>query len=308
MNIALITGGAGFIGSHIAEELAGYDKVIIVDNLLTGMRSNIPQRNNVHFIQGDITDEAFVDSLFEEYGFEHIFHMAAVASVQASVTDPWFTKSINLDGTHYLLEKARGNKALKRFVFASSAAVYGNTEKSANSEYDPVNPITPYGLEKYTAERYCMLYAKYYGVPAVAFRFFNVYGERQNPKSPYSGVISVFMDRAVNGEAITIYGDGEQTRDFVYVKDLVNVIGYSLTNDAMIGRVYNIGTGESVSVNKLCGFVRDATGSGASVEHTDGRDGDLRHSCADIGKLRAVGYRGDFVALEHGIQNLCTRC
>ena len=284
MSIVLITGGAGFIGSHIAEALLDHEKILILDNLSSGFERNIPESHNIEFVNGDIRDYVLVDQLFDRYSFTDIFHMAAVASVQASVNNPSYTKTVNLDATYYLLEKARALPNLNRFIFPSSAAVYGNTAELPNREDTMVNPITPYALEKFAGERYCLLYASLYNVPAVAFRFFNVYGERQNPKSDYSGVISIFTDKLKNGEQAVIYGDGTQTRDFIYVKDLVNII--TNTRPEMIGNVFNIGTGIQTSIKDLFECLAGTFGSDMLPVYQTARQGDLLHSLASTEKLQ----------------------
>ena len=301
MSIAFITGGAGFIGSHIAESLLDYEKILILDNLSSGFERNIPESHNIEFVNGDIRDYALVDQLFDRYSFTDIFHMAAVASVQASVNNPSYTKTVNLDATYYLLEKARALSGLNRFIFPSSAAVYGNTAELPNREDTMVNPITPYALEKFAGERYCLLYASLYNVPAVAFRFFNVYGERQNPKSDYSGVISIFIDKLKNGEQAVIYGDGTQTRDFVYVKDLVNII--TNTRPEMVGNVFNIGTGQATTINDLYKYIADSVGSPHTPAYASPRRGDLLHSYASIDKLPTKAACS-FTSIINGIRKI----
>jgi UDP-glucose 4-epimerase len=209
----LITGGAGFIGSHLVEQLlAAGNSVRVLDNLSTGKRSNLPTHSQLEFIQGDIRDRSLV--LDSVRGVQAIVHLAAVASVQASVDDPTGTHETNFDGTLHLLEAAR-KEQIRRFLYASSAAVYGDNTRLPLVEDEILNPLSPYAADKLAGEYYLRFYHAKFGIETTAFRFFNIFGPRQDPSSPYSGVISIFVERVSQDEPVTLFGDGRQTRDFV---------------------------------------------------------------------------------------------
>src|SRR5690606_8249751 len=237
----LISGGAGFIGSHLVERLvADGHRVRVLDNLSSGRRANLPHHRQLEFIEGDVREAA--DAACAAHGVDAIYHLAAVASVQASVDAPAATHATNFLGTLNLLEAAR-REGVGRFVYASSAAVYGDAELLPVSEESRPRPLSPYAADKLGGEHYLRFYGQRYGLAATAFRFFNVYGPRQDPTSPYSGVISVFAERIRAGAAVTVFGDGRQTRDFVYVSDVVEVLAASLANARTYGTVLNIGRG-----------------------------------------------------------------
>lgn len=307
-NIYLVTGGAGFIGSHFVETVLAQEEaaeIIVLDNLSTGLKSNVPEDPRVELVLGDITDEPLLDKLFDRYDFNYIIHLAAVSSVQDSIKDPALTHKINMDATLSLLERSRNLKHLKRFVYSSSAAVYGDRPRLPSREDNPVNPLTPYGVDKYASERSVLNGNSLFGVPSTAFRFFNVYGPRQNPASPYSGVISIFAERILKGlKNVKIFGDGHQTRDFVYVKDLVDAVLYGMKLDETKGNVYNIGTGRGVSLLALLDVLRKITGERVEIEFLAGRKGDVRNSRADITGLRKSGYNKKFTPLLEGLTML----
>ncbi len=308
MNI-LITGGAGFIGSHLAEELINKKdftgKIVIIDNLSTGKLENLPKSNQLEFIEMDITDADRIDELFRKYSFDYIFHLAAIASVQDSIINPINTHKVNFDATLYLLEKARGQKNLKHFIFASSAAVYGDDPSLPCREDNPVNPISPYGVDKYASERYVINHCRLYGTPATVFRFFNIFGPRQNPTSPYSGVISIFAEAFKQSKPnITIFGDGKQTRDFVYVKDLVKIILNSLNSDKIIGEVYNIGTGRETYLKLIVEHLEEITGKKAKINYKSERQGDIKRSVADKNKIISDKIIDRFISVKEGLRQL----
>jgi UDP-glucose 4-epimerase len=304
----LVTGGAGFIGSHFVDSIISdvkSEKIVILDNLSTGKIENIARDIRIEYIKGDVSDNARIEYLFKTNKFDYIIHLAAIASVQDSIDNPILTHRVNFDSTLHLLECARKQGGIKRFVFASSAAVYGDKPDLPCRESSMVNPISPYGIDKYASERFVVNYAKLFGVPSTAFRFFNVYGPRQNPSSPYSGVISIFADHLLHkGGVITIFGDGEQTRDFVFVKDLVAVIRYAMQNKKAIGEVYNIGTGKQTSLNELARVCGEVSGKRLTIEYKESRSGDIKHSVSDISQLREIGYDSPFSDISKGLKEL----
>lgn len=295
MENVLITGGAGFIGSHLTDALLakGY-RVVIVDDLSTGSLDNLPPSNEqLTIYENSVTDSKFMKELFSKYSFNYIFHYAAVASVQKSVEEPAATHAVNFDSTLELLEAARELPALKRFVFVSSAAVYGDKPNLPCCEDDGVNPITPYGVDKYASERYVLNAAALYGVPGTAMRYFNVYGSRQNPASPYSGVLSIFTDRfKVNDSPeLTLFGDGEQTRDFIYIKDVISANLLLMQDDKAIGQVFNVGTGKEMSLLTIIKLLEDIFEKKAGVCHKNERKGDIKRSFANVNKIERLGFK-----------------
>ncbi len=302
----LVTGGAGFIGSHLVEELLSQGRsVVVLDDLSTGKVENLPESENLTFIKGSITDRELLRNLFDSYRFDTVFHLAAVASVFKSVEEPVETHRVNFDGTLYLLEESKRTKVGK-FVFSSSAAVYGDLPELPKREDMPVKPLTPYGVDKYASERYVVNSFSLYGLKATALRFFNVYGERQDPSSPYSGVISIFINRTLKhlkGEKTTIdvYGDGKQTRDFVYVKDVVKALLIAERDERTNGEVFNVGTGKETSLLELIKTLKEIAGEVPPVRFLPPREGDIRRSAADVSKLEKLGYSPSF-SLKKGLE------
>jgi UDP-glucose 4-epimerase len=279
----LITGGAGFIGSHLVEQLlAAGNSVRVLDNLSTGKRANLPAHARLDFIQGDIRDR---DLVFDSVrGMNSIVHLAAVASVQASVDDPTGTHATNFDGTLHLLEAAR-QEHIRRFLYASSAAVYGDNTRLPLVEDEILNPLSPYAADKLAGEYYLRFYHAKFGIETTAFRFFNIFGPRQDPSSPYSGVISIFVERVSHGEPVTLFGDGQQTRDFVYVGDLVKLLSQALARPETAGQVINVGRGKQCSLLDLLAALEKLTGKPVERRFAAARLGDIVHSCADISRL-----------------------
>ncbi|BAP41853.1 NAD-dependent epimerase/dehydratase family protein [Pseudomonas sp. LJDD11] len=281
----LITGGAGFIGSHLADALLakGYP-VRILDDLSTGKRSNLPLDNpNVELIEGDVADAALVARA--AVGCQAVVHLAAVASVQASVDDPVKTHQSNFIGTLNVCEAMR-EAGIKRVVFASSAAVYGNNgEGEPISEDTPKAPLTPYASDKLSSEHYLDFYRRQHALEPVVFRFFNIFGPRQDPSSPYSGVISIFAERATQGKPISVFGDGEQTRDFFYIGDLVKLLVQALEQPTVEEGAINVGLNQTTSLNQLLAALKDVVGSLPEVSYQQARPGDIRHSRANNQRL-----------------------
>lgn len=279
----LVTGGAGFIGSHLVETLVADNEVIVLDNLSSGRREWVDDRATL--IESDIKDKKGIHRAVENVDL--IFHEAANVSVQHSVDAPVENHETNVDATLRLLEHARKEDA--RFIYASSAAIYGSPESIPIEESDLKKPASPYGLEKYTADEYCRLYHRLYGVETVSLRYFNVYGPRQRG-GQYSGVIDIFLNQARRGEDITVHGDGEQTRDFVHVDDVVAANCLAATCGTP-GQAYNIGTGNSIRIKSLAQLIADSFETTSSVTHVDAREGDIEQSCPSIKKAqRELGF------------------
>ncbi len=281
----LVTGGAGFIGSHLTDALLakGYT-VRILDDLSTGKRSNLPQANpQVEFIEGDVANPALVAQVM--IGCQAVVHLAAVASVQASVDDPVRTHQSNFVGSLNVCEAMR-LAAVKRVVFASSAAVYGNNgEGQAIDEETPKKPLTPYASDKLASEYYFDFYRRQHALEPVVFRFFNIFGPRQDPSSPYSGVISIFSERAQKGLPITVFGDGEQTRDFVYVEDLVKVLVQAIEAPQVEVGAINVGMNKATTLKQVLETLSEVVGELPSVSYAPARSGDIRHSRANNQRL-----------------------
>ncbi len=280
----LVTGGAGFIGSNLVDALVarGY-AVRVLDNLSTGKRSNLPVVGDVELIVGDVADVGTVRRAVQ--GCRAVVHLAAVASVQASVDDPIGTHQSNLVGTLNLCEAMR-DAGIRRVVFASSAAVYGNNgEGEPIGEETPKAPLTPYAADKLASEHYLDFYRRQHALEPAVFRFFNIYGPRQDPSSPYSGVISIFTERAQKGLPIAVFGDGEQTRDFVFVGDLVEILVQALESSEFYEGAVNVGLNQATSLNQLLEAVGDVLGGLPEVSYQAARQGDIRHSRADNTQL-----------------------
>ena len=298
----LVTGGAGFIGSHLIERLlaAGHG-VRVLDNLSTGKRHNLPQHAGLEFIEGDIGDAVTVDRCMP--GIQAVVHLAAVASVQASIDDPRATHRSNFDGTLNLLEAAH-TAGVKRFLYASSAAVYGDTSVIPVSEEARLNPLSPYAADKLAGEHYLRYYFHKHGLAGTAFRFFNIYGPRQDPSSPYSGVISIFVERLRQGKPVTVFGDGQQTRDFVYVGDLADLLATSLARPALVGATVNVGTGAENSLLQLLDILESASGCVLERQHAPARVGDIVRSCADVTRLQQLAGKIPATPFRAGLQSL----
>ena len=303
-----VTGGAGFIGSHIVDRLTEEDfDVTVIDDLHTGSLTNVSRhrnRKNFHFVEGDIRDNNLVRKNLKD--IDVVFHEAALASVTFSVKDPISTNQINVEGTLNLL-KASCDLDVKRFIFASSAAVYGKTKSPRKNEDDNLNPTSPYGVSKLAAENYVQVFQRLYGLETVCLRYFNVYGPRQrvDVHGSYGGVISIFINRILKNMPPTINGDGEQTRDFVYIDDVVeaNILAMNSQNGA--GEVFNIATGKNVSINRVAEILKQIMKK-EDLEniHTEPRPTDLKHGYASISKAEEIlGYKPQF-SIEEGLTQL----
>ncbi|MEO4047060.1 NAD-dependent epimerase/dehydratase family protein [Pseudomonas sp. CAU 1711] len=303
----LVTGGAGFIGSHLCDALlAAGHRVRVLDNLSTGKRANLPLHDpRIELLEGDVADAALVRRAVA--GCAAVAHLAAVASVQASVDDPVATHQSNFIGTLNVCEAMR-EAGVRRVVFASSAAVYGNNgEGVAVAEDTPKAPLTPYAADKLASEHYLDFYRRQHGLTPAIFRFFNIFGPRQDPSSPYSGVISIFTERALAGQPISVYGDGEQTRDFFYVADLVPLLLQALTAERVEADAVNVGHNQSISLNQLLQALREVLGGLPEVSYQAPRPGDIRHSRADNALLRQRYRLAPATPLREGLARLLGR-
>ena len=298
----LVTGGAGFIGSHITERLlADGHTVRILDNFSTGKRENIPAAAGVEVIEGDVGDVETVRNAMQDINY--VFHEAAIASVPETVGNPLASERINYRGTLNILESAR-HAGVKRVVFACSAAVYGDLPELPKREGMPLRPLSPYAVDKLASEHACKVYTHLYGLEAVALRYFNVFGPRQDPSSPYSGVISIFSDCLRQGKQPTIYGDGEQTRDFVFVSDVVEANIRAAASATSPGSAINIATGNTLSINDLLRTICHIQGQPFAPRYLPGRQGDIRHSRADISLARELLDWEPVAEFETGLREL----
>jgi len=302
----LVTGGAGFIGSHVVDALVkSGEKVRVVDNLSTGHRENLSQHAGgaVEFIEADLADAAVAASAVD--GVDHVIHIAAIPSVPRSVKNPIASHRANVDATILLLDAAR-QADVTRVVFASSSSVYGNYPTLPKHEKMPTNPLSPYALQKLMGEQYMQLYFELYGLETVSLRFFNVFGPRQDPSSPYSGVISLFTAALSEGRQPTVYGDGEQTRDFTYVSDVATGVISAATGSSVAGRAINLAPGGRVSLNRLFETLKELIGAGASDDveplYSAPREGDVRDSQADNTLARDLLEFDAKVELEEGLR------
>lgn len=300
MSNYLITGGAGFIGSTLANYLSKKNSVIIIDDLSMGKEENLVKSSNLTFVNGSVTDKELMNGILSKNTFDYIFHLAAIASVADSVERPVETHQINFESVLMLLELIKKyQKDLKRLVFSSSAAVYGDEPTLPKKEESVIRPLTPYAVDKFAAEQYVLDYNHLYGIPTSAVRFFNVYGPNQNPESPYSGVISILVDRykklQKGTEAeFTLFGDGSQSRDFVFVEDVIQALLLVASNEDSLGRQFNVGTGEALDLNELIGVIDEALDIKLPVKYEAERDGDIKDSVADISRLKSLGFIPNF--------------
>jgi len=290
----LVTGGAGFIGSHLTRVLSSDNDVTVYDSLTTGRRNNISEEATL--IEADIRDEATLEDAVADA--EVIFHEAALVSVAESIKTPKESHTATATGTLNVLEA--GRKHNTRVVIASSAAIYGHPEDSPIDETHPKVPTSPYGLDKLTADHYTCLYHDIYDLDTIALRYFNVYGPGQTG-GDYAGVIAIFIQQALNNEPITVHGDGSQTRDFVFIDDVVQA-NLAASQTDYVGKPYNVGTGESVSIRELAELIQELIDTDSDIVHTDSRTGDINHSKADISKAKSKLDYTPTVSLREGLK------
>jgi nucleoside-diphosphate-sugar epimerase len=306
MAFYLVTGGAGFIGSHLTEELARHGHhVRVVDSLVTGKRRNLDHVNGLEFIHGDLADLDVARAAVD--GVEFVLHQAAIPSVPRSVKDPVTSNEANITSSLNILVAAR-DAGVKRLVYAGSSSAYGDTPTLPKHEEMPTHPLSPYALQKLVGEQYCRLFTRLYGFETVTTRYFNVFGPRQDPGSPYSGVISLFSTALLEGRQPVIYGDGEQTRDFTYVANVVDGVMRAAEAPNVAGEVINLATGGRVSLKELLRVMNRICGTNLEAVFQPPRAGDVRDSQADISKAEAlIGYKPT-VPFEEGLRRTLEWC
>jgi nucleoside-diphosphate-sugar epimerase len=302
----LVTGGAGFIGSHLAEELLRRaQRVRVVDSLITGKRRNLDHLHGVEFIEGDLAEPDVAARAVA--GMDYVLHQAAIPSVPRSVKDPVTSNRANVDASLNVLVAAR-DAGVRRLVYAGSSSAYGDTPTLPKREDMPPNPLSPYALQKLVAEQYCQMFTRLYGFEAVTIRYFNVFGPRQDPGSPYSGVISLFSTALLEGRQPIIYGDGGQTRDFTYIANVVDGVLRACEAPQASGEVINVATGGRVSLNELLRTMNRIVGTDIAAIYKDPREGDVRDSQADIAKARRLLGYAPTVDLEDGLRRTLDWC
>jgi len=298
----LVTGGAGFIGSNLADELIRQGaKVSIIDSFVTGFRENLEEiQGDFDFVEGDLNDDVALKKALD--GVEVVFHQAALPSVPRSVENPQETHEACVNGTFNLLVKSKDSE-VKRFVYAASSSAYGNQKSLPKVETMRAEPLSPYAAAKLMGEHYCGVFHHVYGLETISLRYFNVFGPRQNPASFYSGVISRFIDALMSGETPVIFGDGEQSRDFTYIANVVNANIKAAQTGSGFGQSINTANGERITLNELLDVLKEITGKeGVEADYQDERKGDVKHSQADNSKaIETYGYE-KLVGLEEGLQ------
>ncbi len=300
MSRIVVTGGAGFIGSHLVESLLreGHD-VVVIDDFSTGLRKNIkPWLDRITLHEIDLRDAASVRKAME--GAVYVFHQAALPSVPRSVKNPLETHEINVTGTLNVLMAAK-DAGVRRLVYAASSSAYGDTEESPKHEQILTRPISPYGVAKLAAEHYCFAFYESYGMETVNLRYFNVFGPRQNPDSPYTGVMAIFIPLMLQGKPPVIFGDGSATRDFTFIRNNVHANLLALTAETAPGETINIACGESYSILDIVETINRLLGTAIEPEFAPPRTGDIEHSCASIDKAKAVLDYGPVVGFEEGV-------
>lgn len=298
---ALVTGGGGFIGSHIVMRLLdGGHEVRVIDDFSTGRKENlVGAAGRIDLREGDLRDPDAVRGAVE--GVDWVFHEAALPSVARSVEDPLSTNAVNVQGTLQLLLAAR-DAGVRRVVYAASSSAYGDTPTLPKIETMPPSPLSPYALQKYAGEQYCVMFSRLYGLETVALRYFNVFGPRQDPAGFYSAVIPRFIVQLARGEKPTVFGDGEQSRDFTYIDNVVDANLLAAERSEAVGEVINVACGERITLNRLLAELCDILGVDIPAEHGPPRAGDVRHSLADISKAhRLLGYEPG-IALREGLE------
>lgn len=300
MPLYLVTGGAGFIGSHLCEELVRRgERVRVVDSLVTGKRANLAHLSGVELIEGDLADLDVARRSVA--GVEYVLHQAAIPSVPRSVSDPITSNRSNIDATLNILVAAR-DAGVTRLVYAGSSSAYGDTPTLPKHEGMATNPLSPYALQKLVGEQYLAMFTRLYGLDTVTIRYFNVFGPRQDPSSPYSGVISLFISALAEGRQPVIYGDGGQTRDFTYVANVVDGVLRACHAPGIAGEMMNVATGGRISLNDLLSTLCAILGVTTTAVYKEPRAGDVRDSQADIGRARRLTGYEPIVDLREGLE------
>jgi len=299
----LVTGGAGFIGSNLTEALLqkGHS-VRVLDDFSTGKRENLifdKKHRSLEMIEGDIRNLSTCQRAIK--GMEVVFHQAALPSVQRSIEDPEISNAVNVGGTLNILLAAK-EIGVKRVVYASSSSIYGDTPTLPKHEEMPSNPLSPYALQKYIGEQYCRLFYQLYGLDTISLRYFNIFGPKQDPNSVYSAVIPKFIDALLQGRAPIIFGDGEQSRDFTYIENVVQANLLAMSAEHLHGEAINIACGKRISLNQLVNVLKEILGAKQSPIHQEPRQGDVRHSLADIHKGKEVINYEPIIGVEVGLK------
>ena len=299
----LVTGGAGFIGSNLTEALLQRGHAVrVLDNFSTGKRENLifdQAYPSLEIIDGDVRDLKSCEKAVQ--GMEYIFHQGALPSVQRSVEDPETSHAVNAGGTLNILLAAR-EKGVKRVMYAASSSVYGDTPTLPKHEEMPPNPLSPYALQKYVGEQYCRLFFQLYGLETISLRYFNIFGPKQDPNSLYSAVIPKFIDALIQGRAPTIFGDGEQSRDFTYIENVVQANLLAMSAERVHGEAVNIACGKRISLNELFKVLKEILGSKQSPVYQEPRQGDVKHSLADIRRAKEIIDYEPKVGIEPGLK------
>jgi nucleoside-diphosphate-sugar epimerase len=296
----VVTGGAGFIGSTLVRTLLGHGRVAVIDNLLTGNEANLREiRGQIDFHHVDIRDAAALEPVIR--GADTVFHLAAIPSVPRSIEDPVPSHEVNIDGTFNVLHAA-ANARVRRVVYAASSSAYGDTEVLPKTEAMTPLPKSPYAVQKLLGEYYASVFHSCYGLETVSLRFFNVYGPRQDPTSPYSGVLSLFMKHLLARTSPTVFGDGEQSRDFTYVEDVAELCWRASQASGVAGKMYNAGNGNQYTLNQIWKLLQQMEGASLPANFGPPRTGDVRHSKADtVAAVRELGH-SPLVTIEEGLR------
>lgn len=299
----LVTGGAGFIGSNLTESLLKRKHVVrVLDDFSTGKKENLifgREYPSLEVVKGDIRDLPTCRRAVK--GVTYVFHQAALPSVQRSVEDPETSNAVNVGGTLNILLAAREER-VKRVIYASSSSIYGDTPTLPKHEKMPPRPLSPYALQKYIGEQYCRLFSELYGLETVSLRYFNIFGPKQDPNSIYSAVIPRFIDALLRGRPPIIFGDGEQSRDFTFIENVVQANLFAMSAKDLHGEAMNIACGERISLNQLLRILKKILGSKVSPHHEEPRKGDVRHSLADIRKSKKMIHYVPKVGIEEGLK------